>query len=193
MTPDPEEAELVERLRARDPQAFAIMVRRHQHQVYGLALRMLGNPAEAEDLAQEVFISVFKAIDRFRSESRFSTWLYRIATNHAHNRAEYLHRRHYGRQDSIDDLVEREPDRPLGEPGPRPDRELEGQELERIVQEGLAQIDPDHREVLILRDIEHLSDEEIAEVLGVAEGTVKSRLFRARYALKQRIAARYAR
>lgn len=188
-----EDSAWIERLRARDEHAFTRMVQDYQHRVFALVYRMLGDRAEAEDLAQEVFVTVFKAIDSFRGESRFSTWLFRIATNHCRNRLKYLARRHHQRQQDIEETRETDFAAGFGRQLPRPDQLLEGAQLEGILQAALAEMDPDHREVLILRDVEQLAYHEIAEILEVAEGTVKSRLFRARVALRERIQHRYER
>ena len=152
---------------------------------------MLGDRAEAEDVSQEVFVTVFKSIDSFRGESQLSTWLYRVTANHCKNRIKYLARRHHRKKQDIDDTREGDIIRPMSEQGARPDGAAEGNELERIIQQALTEIDDDHRVVIILRDIEQLPYAEIAGILDVAEGTVKSRLFRARAALKARIDARY--
>ena len=104
-----EEARLVERLVARDERAFNALVRAYERRVFALVLRMIGNRAEAEDLAQEVFVQVFKAIGSFRGESKLSTWIYRIAINLCKNRAKYLRVRHAGEQDELEALAERVP------------------------------------------------------------------------------------
>ncbi|MFT4705524.1 MAG: RNA polymerase sigma-70 factor (ECF subfamily) [Bradymonadia bacterium] len=185
-----DEARLVSRLKRRDERAFAVLVEKHQRQVFAIVFRMLGDRAEAEDVAQEVFVTVFKAIDRFRGDSKLSTWIYRIATNHCRNRIKYLGRRHHGRTKDIDDTQESTFLSALSDPAPRPDAAFEGKRMEVAVQEALAAIEPDHREVIVLRDLEQLPYQEIAEILAVAEGTVKSRLFRARAALQAEIQAR---
>ena len=186
-----DEARLIRRLKRRDEAAFALMVREYQDRVFALTYRMLGDRAEAEDVSQEVFVTVFKSIDQFRGESRFSTWLYRIAANHSKNRLKYLARRHHKKKSSIEDIQESRVDHPLVRQSPRPDSTFEGNELERIVQHALGELDEDYRVVIVLRDIDHLSYAEIADILSVAEGTVKSRLFRARAALKKAINAQY--
>src|SRR5258707_1310588 len=107
--PDETEAQLLERLVRRDERAFNELVRTHQGRVYGLVLRMMGDRAEAEDLAQEVFVQVFKAIGSFRGESKLSTWIYRIAINLCKNRVKYLKVRHTDEQDTIEDVAERAP------------------------------------------------------------------------------------
>ena len=188
---DIDEARLIRRLRRRDERAFTEMVRAYQDRVFALCIRMLGDRAEAEDVSQEVFVTVFKSIDSFRGDARFSTWLYRVTANHCKNRIKYLARRHHRSKQDIDDTRETDIARPMTDPHPRPDRAAEGAQMERIIRAALTEIDEDHRVVIILRDIEQLSYGEIAEILEVAEGTVKSRLFRARAALKQRIDARF--
>ncbi|MBL8603805.1 MAG: sigma-70 family RNA polymerase sigma factor [Myxococcales bacterium] len=180
---------LAERLKRRDQAAFNLFVRAYQARVFSLVHRMLGNRAEAEDLAQEVFITVFKSIDSFRGESRLGTWLYRIAVNHCKNRLKYLDRRMVKGHAGLDE----ESDRTLAEGGPvmskvdRPDDATEGTELESVIRRALTLIDPDHRELIVLRDLEGLAYEEIIVITGLAEGTVKSRLHRARAALRDAI------
>jgi RNA polymerase sigma-70 factor (ECF subfamily) len=184
-----EEARLVERLVARDERAFNALVRAYERRVFALVLRMLGNRAEAEDLAQEVFVQVFKAIGSFRGESKLSTWVYRIAINLCKNRTKYLRVRHTGEQDELEALAER---LPMGEGAhanvaqiDRPDEAMAGKQVERIVQEAILQLEPTFRECLVLRDVEELSYEEIGAITGLPEGTVKSRIHRARAQLKE--------
>lgn len=184
---------LLRRLRERDEKAFQELVEKHQNQIFNLLYRMIGNRAEAEDLAQEVFITVFKSIDQFRGESKFSTWLYRVAVNHCKNRIKYLARRHDRDQSELDEVAEHQAVAQGGAPIGAghiegPDRVLEGVELEAMVQKAIAQLEEEHRVVVVLRDIEELSYEEICEITGLPEGTVKSRLHRARLALKEKLA-----
>lgn len=187
MSSEIDEARLVRRLKRRDEVAFAALVETYQNRVFALILRMLGDRAEAEDLAQEVFVTVFKSIDQFRGDSKLSTWIYRIATNHTKNRIKYLARRHHQRTRDIDDTYESEFSSTFTHTESRPDHLLEGRQTEEIIQQSLAELDDEHRVVIILRDIDHLSYSEIADILGVAEGTVKSRLFRGRAALKAKL------
>jgi len=183
------ESKLIERLVARDERAFNELVRAYRQRVFALVLRMLGNPAEAEDLAQEVFVQVFKAIGTFRGESKLSTWIYRIAVNLCKNRSKYLKVRHAGEQDELEAVQERVP---LGEVRganvgqvERPDEALGGKQVEAIVQRAILQIEPSFRECLVLRDVEELSYEEIEAITGLAAGTVKSRIHRARGMLRE--------
>jgi len=186
-----EEAAFVARLRARDERAFNELVRAHERRVFGLVFRMLGNREEAEDLAQEVFVQVFKAIDQFRGDSRLSTWVYRIAVNLCKNRSKYLSRRHANKQDDIDALGDRAPmSTAKGTTSgsiARPDDLLVGMQVERVVQQAIDSLEPEFREALILRDVEDLSYEEIAQITGLPDGTVKSRIHRARTQLKAAI------
>lgn len=178
----------IERLKAHDERAFNELVRQYERRVYGLVYRMLGRRDEAEDLTQEVFVQVFKAIDQFRGDSKLSTWVYRIAVNLCKNRSKYLSRRHDGAQDDVEAVAERVP---LHEAKgvtsadvSRPDDLYAGMQVERVVQVCIAKIEPEFREVLVLRDVEDLSYEEIGQITGLADGTVKSRIHRARAQLK---------
>ena len=188
MTAPEEETDFVARLVARDEAAFNLLVITYERRVFALVFRMLGRRDEAEDLAQEVFVQVFKAIDQFRGDSKLSTWIYRIAVNLCKNRTKYLKRRHAGEQDDVDAMADRAPlsaakGVSVGDIS-RPDELVEGMQLEVIVKRAIDQIDPDFREVLILRDVEDMSYEEIAAVTGLAAGTVKSRIHRARAQLR---------
>lgn len=189
--PDEVEAKLIERLVARDERAFNELVQTYGRRVSALVLRFLGNKAEAEDLTQEVFVQVFKAIGTFRGDSKLSTWIYRIAVNLCKNRSKYLRVRHSNEQDELEAVAER---MPLGEGGranvaqiERPDEAMAGRQVEKIVQDAIQKIDPTFRECLILRDVEELSYEEIEQITGLAAGTVKSRIFRARAQLKEMV------
>ena len=184
MTPK-EERRLVKRLKARDERAFREFVFAHEKLVFNLVFRMLGNYEEAEDVSQEVFVTVFKAIGSFRGKSRLSTWLYRIAANHAKNRLKYLARRRTDRRQSLDTTSESEIHRARPQSSDAPESIAIGLELERLVQDALSRLEDDHRLVIVLRDLEHLSYDEISAITGLTMGTVKSRLHRARAALKQ--------
>jgi RNA polymerase sigma-70 factor (ECF subfamily) len=183
---------LVRALRAREEDAFSELVRTYQHKVFNIIFRILGDRHEAEDVAQEVFITVFKHIDSFRGDAKFSTWLYRVATNHARNRVKYLSRRARKKHQDIMDTPEGDmADNPLGSQLARPDKQAQAHELEVIIQQGLALLGSEHREIIVLRDIENLTYQEISTITGLAEGTVKSRLFRARVALKTYVKEHY--
>lgn len=185
---DQSEAQFIARLVARDESAFNELVMAYERRVFALVFRMLGRRDEAEDLAQEVFVQVFKAIDQFRGESKLSTWIYRIAVNLCKNRSKYLSRRHLGDQDDVDAMAERVPlsaakGVSVGDVS-RPDDLVEGMQLEIVVKRAIEQLEPEFREVLVLRDVEDLSYEEIASITGLPDGTVKSRIHRARAQLR---------
>jgi RNA polymerase sigma-70 factor, ECF subfamily len=186
-----DEARLIARLAARDERAFNALVRAYERRVFGLVLRMLGNREEAEDLAQEVFVQVFKAVGSFRGESKLSTWIYRIAINLCKNRSKYLRVRHSGKQDELEALEERvaladvRPGAATVAQVERPDEMMAGRQVERIVQRAILTLEPSFRECLVLRDVEDLSYEEIGQITGLPEGTVKSRIHRARAQLKE--------
>jgi RNA polymerase sigma-70 factor (ECF subfamily) len=179
---------LVERLRAHDERAFNEFVGAYEQRVFRLVYRMLGRRDEAEDMAQEVFVQVFKAVGQFRGESKLSTWVYRIAVNLCKNRTKYLSRRHADAQEELETGAERVGwERAKGVTSgelDRPDHVVEGYQLEGIVRRAISELEPEFREVLVLRDVEDLSYEEIGEITGLPEGTVKSRIFRARAMLK---------
>ena len=184
------ERSLLRRLRDRDERAFRELVSAHRDRVYNITFRMLGNRAEAEDVAQEVFITVFKTIESFREESKFSTWLYRVAVNHCKNRIKYLARRHDRDRDELDETNANSSssDAQISAPIPSaPDRALEGAQMEKILQEAIAALEEDQRLVVVLRDVEDLSIEEICEITGLPDGTVKSRLHRARLVLRKKL------
>ncbi len=190
--PDEPESRLIERLVAHDERAFNELVRLYERRVLTLVLRMLGNPAEAEDVAQEVFVQVFKAIGTFRGEAKLSTWIYRIAINLCKNRVKYLKVRHTGEQDELGEVEERGGlgggggggRRGLGSEVERPDEMMSGKQVERIVQRAIAELEPTFRECLVLCDVEELSYEQIEEITGLPIGTVKSRIHRARAQLR---------
>jgi RNA polymerase sigma-70 factor (ECF subfamily) len=169
----------LDRLRAGDAPAFEELVMTYQHRVFGVALRMLGNRAEAEDVAQEVFVRAHRALGAFRGDAKLSTWLYAITSRLCLNRLASGERR-MARQG--DDALLR-----LSDAGPRPDAALERRELETALGRAIAELPEDRRIVVVLRDLEGLSYEEIAQVLELELGTVRSRLHRARAELKEKL------
>lgn len=180
---------LVRRLKDRDEKAFREMVEEYRDRVFSLTYRMLGSREEAEDLAQEVFITIFKSIDSFRGDSKFSTWLYRVTANHCKNRIKYLARRHDRDRTELTERVEGGGGATLAAPRPsaRPDAQLEGAQMEQILQQAIAELDEEQRILVILRDVEDLSYEEICAITELPDGTVKSRLHRARMALRKKL------
>lgn len=180
-----DEARLIAELRRQDERAFRRLVLVYQDRVYNLCFRMLGSREEARDVAQEVFVTIFQKIDTFRAESKLSTWIFRVATNHAKNRIKYLARRHERDQTSFEEMVVQPSSGRLSASVPRPDQELDRARLEDFLQRALASIDEDQRAVVVLRDIEGLTYDEIADVTGDPLGTIKSRIHRGRMRLKE--------
>jgi RNA polymerase sigma-70 factor (ECF subfamily) len=172
-------AEFLARLRAGDRGAFEELVRTEQHRVYGLALRMLGNPAEAQDVAQEVFIRAHRGLAEFRGAARLSTWLYTIASRLCLNRLAGSERRlvRHG-EETLGQLADA---------GPGPAETLERGELDEALHRAIAELPEERRVVVLLRDVEGLGYEEIAEILTLPVGTVRSRLHRARLDLKDKL------
>jgi RNA polymerase sigma-70 factor (ECF subfamily) len=180
---DGREAALVERCAAGDESACTELVAAHQRMVFGLALHLLGDRDEALDLSQEVFLRVFRTISSFRGQSAIRTWIYRIVINQARNRQRWWRRRHRSDQVSLDEHLQQFGDmRSDGEV--LPDRLLASKETAARIWQALAKLPFDQRTALILREIDGLRYEEIAYTLDVAVGTVKSRLTRARQALR---------
>ena len=171
-----------------EPQAFEILVKRHQKKMFNIAYRMTGNYDDAADIVQDSFLSAYKALKNFRGEAKFSTWLYGIVVNHARNRIRYTNGKKYHEPVSLDGD-------PSDEDGLKPIEARSGdapvidmlvrKETQEKVQRCIDGLEKDHREILVLRDIHGFSYEEITVMLGLAEGTVKSRLSRARSAIRE--------
>ncbi len=174
---------LLRRLKQGDARAFRDLVRRHQDRVYSMTLRMLGDPHEAEDVAQEVFLAVHRNLPRFRGDCRLSTWIFRVARNHCLNRIEYLERRAPAAAD-VEQAAESDAEG-FGSSLERPDRAYLSEETRSGVQRALRSLSPEHRLLVVLRDIEGLSYEEVGRIAELPAGTVKSRLHRARSALAE--------
>ena len=177
---DPD-TELIERWQAGDESAFEALIRRHERKVFGLALRMLGDREEAADVAQEAFLSLHRHGRRFRREARFSTFVYRVAANAALNR-----RRTLGRKRAREQALARQQQAGFDLPSSHRDPEdaASGGEIQKRVQQALLELPPGLRMAVVLYDIEGQSYSEIAEALRIPEGTVKSRIHRARSALR---------
>jgi len=180
--------EVIERCKAGDEKAFDEIVLRSQKKVFNIAYRMLGNLEEAKDLAQEVFISVFESVKDLKEETKFDAWLTQITLNHCRNRWKYLKRRQYFNSDSLDDPIETEDGRlprAVVDPSDNPEILYEKKSIQQFIQRGLLKLKEDQRELLVLRDLQGFSYEEMAELLSLPEGTIKSRLHRARMDFKE--------
>jgi len=181
---------LAESLRHGEEGAYEELITRFQQPVYTLACRLLNDPAEAADVVQEVFLKVFRSIGHFRGQSSLKTWIYRITVNEAHNARRWFFR-HRGRETELDGAPE-ERNRHWRETVPdrhrSPYEEACNQEQHRIIEAALLRLNPLFKEAVVLRDVADLSYEEIAEVLNVSLGTVKSRILRGREALRRELA-----
>ena len=167
--------------------AFEVLVRRHEKRMFNIAYRIIGRYDEAGEIVQDAFISAYKNIKGFKGEARFGTWLYAIVINHSRNRLKQLRSRQYREARSLDDPIttpdgEIAQDPPSGEPSAL-DR-LEARDVQHKVQECIKCLDAEFREVIVLRDIQGFSYEEISAILKKPVGTVKSRLFRAHEAMR---------
>lgn len=185
--------EWVQRVQRGETDTFEILVRRHEKAIFNLLYRWLGDYSDAADVAQEAFISAYRSIKKFRGESSFSTWLYRIAINHAKNKRKSLQTAQQ-RAVSFDGANAESDEDPLAHlphPGPDPAQAAEQKEVQELVQKGLNSLESDEAMLILLHDLQDISYEEIATILEVPVGTVKSRLHRARQALKARLSPYY--
>ena len=190
MAAESEDARLIECLRQGDGYAYEELIGRFQQPVYVLALRLLNDTSDASDVTQEVFLKVFRNIGSFRGQSSLKTWIYRITVNEAHNARRWFfrHRRHEVELDTGPDESSRDWSESIADHGRSPYDEAVNQQRHALIVEALERISPIFREAVILRDITDLSYEEVAEVLGVSLGTVKSRILRGREALREQLA-----
>jgi len=182
--PEEDDDRLVQGLRQGEEWAYEKLLERFQVPVYNLVARLIRDPAEASDVVQNVFIKIFRKIDSFRGDSTLKTWVFRIAVNEAHNHYRWNFR-HRGQEVGLDDgeSANGSKDWVSASTGSPYDYTLEN-ERQRLIEEALGELSPRYRSVVVLRDVEELSYEEIAEILQLPLGTVKSRLLRGREALR---------
>ncbi|HMF74186.1 MAG TPA: sigma-70 family RNA polymerase sigma factor [Bryobacteraceae bacterium] len=186
-----EDARILRGLRAGIEDAYEELIERYEQSVYGIVYRLLGNQSDACDVAQEVFLKVFRGVSAFREQSSLRTWIYRIAVNEAHNHRRWF-ARHCRREVSLED------DRPehpnslefAQDPGRSPFEQVLNSENRTLIERALTRINPVFSTAVVLRDIQNLSYEEIAEILQVSLGTVKSRILRGREALRRELTQR---
>jgi len=182
---------IIERCKKGDREAFNELVRLHQRKVFNLCFRILGNRHEAEDVAQDVFLTVYRAIKSFRGDSAFSTWVHRVAVNNCKNRLKYLRRRKYFHTESMEqsiDMGNGEFTREFkDEDGIYPEEAMKRAEVNNEIQDAINELDDDYRVVITLRDIQEYSYKEISDTLDLKEGTVKSRIHRARMELQRKL------
>jgi RNA polymerase sigma-70 factor (ECF subfamily) len=186
-----EESAFVAELRSGSQDAFEYLLAVYQNPVFNLIWHIVENPTDASDVLQDVFVKVFKGIKGFNGESSLKTWIYRIAVHEASNHRRSWIRRHWREPISVDD--DESPSAAAASEaasnGPNPYQVFEQAEREVVVKRALASLAPPYRTVVVLREIEGLSYDEIAQVLGMAEGTVKSRLMRGRELLRRKLAS----
>jgi len=181
------EATLIQRCAARDEDACAELVSEHQRMVYQLSLNLLNDHNEALDLSQEVFLRVFRTIHAFRGHSSLRTWIYRIVINQARNRQRWWRRRHRSQQVSLDQHIQDHGELADTTDGRSPDRIFGRKQLAERIRVALDRLPFDQKTAIVLREIDGLSYEEIGYSLGIAVGTVKSRLARAREGLRAQL------
>lgn len=181
-----EDKTILARARRGELSAFEELVTLYEKRVFAVALRSSGSPEDAADITQETFLRAWRAMDSFRGDSGFSTWLFRIAMNLCVD-----HARRKNAAPLTQPLVgEDDVERPIPDPAPTPEQKLENSELGRELAEALGEVSEEHRRIVLLRDVSGLSYTEIAETLEISEGTVKSRLSRARLALRETLLRR---
>lgn len=180
------EASLIQRCADRDEDACSELVNEHQRMVYQLSLNLLNDHNEALDLSQEVFLRVFRTIQTFRGHSSLRTWIYRIVVNQARNRQRWWRRRHRAQQVSLDQHIQDHGDLPE-QIDSGPDRLVSQKQLAERIRVALDRLPFDQKTAIVLREIDGLSYDEIGFSLGIAVGTVKSRLARAREGLRAQL------
>ena len=186
MTQDDSDQRLVERVQAGDKAAFDLLVRKYQHRVLKLVSRFVSDAAEAEDVAQEAFLKAYRALASFRGDSAFYTWLYRIAINTAKNALVSNRRRPVDFDLDLQDPEQYDRHARLKE-GDTPEGVLLTEEIRSVVEKAMEQLPEDLRTAIVLRELEGLSYEEIAEAMDCPVGTVRSRIFRAREAIDKKL------
>jgi RNA polymerase sigma-70 factor (ECF subfamily) len=186
MTQDETDQRLVERVQAGDQSAFNLLVLKYQHRVLKLIARFVSDPTEAEDVAQEAFLKAYRALPSFRGDSAFYTWLYRIAINTAKNALVANKRRPVDFDLDLQDPEQFERQAKLKE-ADTPEGVLLTEEIRTVVEKAMEQLPDDLRTAIVLRELEGLSYEEIAEAMDCPVGTVRSRIFRAREAIDKKL------
>ena len=181
------ERELIAKAARGNRDAFGELIRRYEKKVFALSNRLCGNPDDAADAAQDAFLSAWRNLPNFRGDAQFSTWLYRLTSNACMDILRRQQRRNAHAGPSLDD--EENPVE-LSDPAPAPQDIAERRELRQELQEALRTLSPEHRQVLILREIHQLSYEEIGQITGLDSGTVKSRIHRARENLRKILLSR---
>jgi len=179
-----EERAVIDRVLAGETDAFELLVMKNQRKIYNLCLRMTGNVEDASDLAQDAFLKAYQNLASFKSESSFSLWLYRLASNVCIDHLRREKRREKRSLTYLDDSGEAM-ELELSDERFTPERELERRQMVEGIRQGLETLTDEHRQILVLREVNELSYDEIAELLSISAGTVKSRISRARVLLRK--------
>ncbi|MBZ5513362.1 MAG: sigma-70 family RNA polymerase sigma factor [Acidobacteriia bacterium] len=182
-----DDSALVTEAKAGSYAAFEELVNRYEKKIYRLGMNLTGNPEDAEDVLQEAFLKAFVHLPDFREDSRFYTWLVRIAVNEGLMK---LRKRRSDKSVAIEDKVDDEGDvmpRDFADWKPNPEQQYAQAEIEAILRNSAQSLSPGFRTVFLLRDVDGLSTQETAEILGISEGAVKARLFRARLQLREEL------
>jgi RNA polymerase sigma-70 factor (ECF subfamily) len=183
-----DDAELVALSQKGDLGAFEQLVQKHQKRMFNIAYRIAGDYEDASEIVQDAFVAALRSIRKFRGDSRFTTWLTTITTNQARNRLKQVRSRKLHEVNSLDCPIDTESGPIMADPPSQAASvldQLEQRDLREKVQECIAALEPDFREVIVLRDLQEFSYDEIGTMLSLAAGTVKSRLFRGREAVKE--------
>lgn len=183
---------LIEKTKNGDNSAFEELVKKYEHKIYNLALRLTGNPEEAGDILQETFLKAYRSLNSFKGEANFSTWLYRIAMNIALMRKRKEKGKVFESIDAPQFTAEGEITKEIPDWSTNPEAEIENKEVRNILTNALASLPDDYRAVLVLRDIQNLSNKEVSEILKLSIPTVKSRLHRARLFLRNEVSKYFA-
>ena len=176
---------LVKKAQKGDHKAFEQLMEEHFKKIYNLAYRMTGNPDDASDMTQEVMLKLFRNIGSFKGDSKFSTWVYRVATNTCLDELKKSRRHSHTSLNTEYDTGDGEITCEVEDTSPTPEEMTEKKELRGMVADAVQRLSPDHRAAIVLRDIKGFSYGEIAKILNCTEGTVKSRISRARASLKE--------
>ena len=176
---------LIKRAQSGDVAAFEALIEAYEQKVFHIAYRMAGNPDDAADMAQEILLKIFRNVGKFKGESKFSTWVYRVATNTCLDELKKAKRKAAYSLDEEFETEEGQLGVEVADTAPTPEQRVEGQEIRDAITEAISRLSEEHRQIIILRDINGLTYEEVADILDCSLGTVKSRISRAREQLRK--------
>lgn len=179
-----EERKLIKKAKSGDQQAFGILLSNHETRMYNIAYRMMGNTEDAMDMVQEAMIKVYRSLDRFEGNAQLGTWLYRVTTNTC---LDELRRRKLRQAVSLEERQERGAPSPVDHTYEKPEETVERRERHQVLQHAIEQLTPEHQAAIVLRDIQGMSYQQAAKVMDCPVGTMKSRVSRARLALREEL------